>query len=180
MRRIFKGIWAAAAVLSGFVGDGIRFLRGCVFSRTALAAENLFLRKHLSFYQEHQIRPRRLTNSARVALVFWSRFFEWRPSLLVVKPATLIGWHRRAFRLFWKWKSRPGRPRLPKDLRKLIAVMVCDNPTWGHERIADELWLKLGIRVSPRTVRAYWPGDDPSTRLRAPSQNWNTFVRNHA
>jgi transposase InsO family protein len=114
-----------------------------------------------------------------VALVVWSRFFNWQPSLLIVKPATLTGWHRKAFNLFWKWKSRPGRPRLPKDLRQLIAEMVRDNPTWGQERIADELWLKLGLRISPRTVRAYWPGDGPSIR-QAPSQNWNTFLRNHA
>jgi len=180
MRGIFKGIWAAAVVLSGLVRDGIEFLRGCVSSRTSLVAENLFLRKQLSFYQEHQLRPRRITNSARIALVFWSRFFEWRSALLIVKPATLIGWHRKAFRLFWKWKSRPGRPQLPNGLRRLIAEMVCNNPTWGQERITDELWLKLGIRVSPRTVRAYWPGDGPSTRLRTPSQNWNTFLRNHA
>jgi putative transposase len=92
----------------------------------------------------------------------------------------LIGWHRKAFRLFWKWKSQSGRPRLPKDLRQLIVAMVCDNPTWGQEGIADELWLKLGIRVSPRSVRAYWPGDGPPTRWRAPLQNWNAFVRNHA
>jgi putative transposase len=180
MRGIFKGFWAAVVVLGNLVRDGIQFLGSCFSSRTSLAAENLFLRKQLSFYQEHQIRPRRLTNSARFVLVFWSRFFEWRSSLLIVKPATLIGWHRNAFRLFWKWKSRPGRPPLPEDLRKLIAEMVRENPTWGQERIADELWLKLGIRVSPRTVRAYWPGDGPSTRLRAPSQNWSTFVRNHA
>jgi putative transposase len=180
MRGIFKGIWTAVVVLSNFVRDGIQFFRSCFSSRTSLVAENLFLRKQLSFYQEHQIRPRRLTNSFRVALVFWSRFFEWRSSLLIVKPTTLIGWHRKAFSLFWKWKSRSGRPRLPKDLRRLIAEMVCANPTWGQERIADELWLKLGIRVSPRTVRAYWPGDGPARRLRAPSQNWATFVRNHA
>src|SRR5581483_11199275 len=180
MRGIFKGVWATVVVLSNFVRDGIQFLAWCVSSRTSLAAENLFLRKQLSFYQERQIRPRRLTNSARLALVFWSRFFEWRSALLVVKPETLIGWHRKAFSLFWKWKSRPGRPRLPKELRQLIAEMVWDNPTWGQERIADELWLKLGIRVSPRTVRAYWPDDGPSTQLRSPSQNWNTFVRNHA
>jgi putative transposase len=180
MRRIFKGIWAVTVVLGSFARDGIGFLKGCVSSRTSLAAENLFLRKQLSFYQEHQIRPRRLTNSARVALVFWSRFFEWRSALVIVKLATLIGWHRKAFRLFWKWKSRSGRPPLPNDLRQLIAEMVRDNPTWGQERIADELWLKLGIRVSPGTVRACWPGDGPSIRLRALSQNWNTFLQNHA
>jgi transposase InsO family protein len=179
MGRILKSITATVVVLGNLIRDGIEFLQACVSSRTSLAAENLFLRKQLSFYQEHNIRPRRLTNSARVALVFWSRFFDWQPSLLIIKPATLIGWHRKAFSLFWKWKSRPGRPRLPKDLRQLIAEMVRDNPTWGQERIADELWLKLGIRVSPRTVRAYWPGDGPSIR-QAPSQNWNTFLRNHA
>jgi hypothetical protein len=180
MDRIFKSVRASVVVLGNLVRDGIEFLKACVSSRTSLAAENLFLRKQLSFYQEHQIRPRRLTNSARVALVFWSRFFDWRPSLLIVKPATLIGWHRKAFRLLWTWKSRPGRPRLPKDLRQLIAEMVRDNPTWGQERIADELWLKLGLRVSPRTVRAYWPGDGPWMRSQPPSQNWNTFLQNHA
>jgi len=66
------------------------------------------------------------------------------------------------------------------DLRQLIARLVRDNPTWGEERIADELWLKLGIKVSPRTVRAYWPVEDPSRHPRLTSQNWNTFVRNHA
>ena len=85
MGRIFKGICEVAVVLGSFARDGIRFLKGCVFSRTSLAAENLFLRKQLSFYQEHQIRPRRLTNSARVALVFWSRFFEWRSALVFAR-----------------------------------------------------------------------------------------------
>jgi len=134
----------------------------------------------LAFYQEHQIKPRRLTDAARFSLVFWSRFFEWKSALLIVKPATLIGWHRQAFRLFWKWKSRPGRPRIPSDLRQLIGELVRDNPTWGEERVADELWLKLGIKISPRTVRAYWPTDAPSRYPRVASQNWNTFVRNHA
>jgi hypothetical protein len=129
MGKVLKSITAAVVVLGNLVRDGIEFLNACVSARTSLAAENLFLRKQLSFYQEHQIRPRQLTNSARVALVVWSRFFNWQPSLLIVKPATLIGWHRKAFNLFWKWKSRPGRPRLPKDLRQLIAEMVRDNPT---------------------------------------------------
>jgi putative transposase len=110
--------------------------------------------------------------------MLWSRFFAWRSALLVVKPATLIGWHRRAFRLFWKWKSRPGRRPIPLDLRQLIVEMVRGNPTWGEERIAYELRLKLGIRVSPRTVRAYWPAKEPWSAGR--SQSWSTFVRNHA
>lgn len=81
-------------------------------------------------------------------------------------------------RLFWKGKSRPGGWRIPLDLRQLIVHMVRDNPTWGEDRIANELWLKLGIRISPRTVRAYWPREGTWSDRR--SQNWNTFVRNHA
>jgi len=122
-----------------------------------------------------------LRRPARLSLVFWSRFFEWKSALLIVKPPTLIGWHRKAFRLFWKWKSRRvGRPRLPAELQQMIARMVHDNATWGEERIADELWLKLGFSVSPRTVRAYWPTEDESRHPRLASQNWKTFVRNHA
>jgi putative transposase len=168
-------------VLCGLADDAVMFLRSSFHSRTALIAENLFLRKQLTFYQERRVRPRRLTNAARHSLVFWSRFFEWKSALLIVKPATLIGWHREAFRLFWKWKSRRvGRPRLPVALQQMIARMVHDNPTWGEERIADELWLKLGISVSPRTVRAYWPRGDKSRHPRLASQNWKAFVRNHA
>src|SRR5262245_19289055 len=161
--NVLRSSLSVFCVLRGLANEAVIFLRSCFHSRTALIAENLFLRKQLTFYQEHQVRPRRLTNAPRLSLVFWSRFFEWKSALLIVKPATLIGWHRKAFRLFWKWKSRRvGRPRLPAELQQMIARMVHDNPTWGEERIADELWLKLGISVSPRTVRAYWPTEDKS------------------
>jgi len=97
----------------------------------------------------------------------------------VVKPETLVGWHRKAFQLFWRWKSRGGRPRVPGNLRALIAQMVRENPTWGQRRVASELALKLGIHISPRTIRAYWPEElGPSHRRDA--QCWMTFVRNHA
>lgn len=149
--------------------------------RTALAAEILFLRKQLDFYQEHQVPPKRLTNAARLILVFWSRLCDWKDALMIVKPDTLIRWHRQGFKLFWRWKSRAGRPRLPRNIRKLIVRMVKENPTWGQARVADELSLKLGIRVSPRTVRAYWPSESerPGPR-RGSSQHWQTFIRNHA
>src|SRR5215469_5598499 len=68
----------------------------------------------------------------------------------------IIGWHRKGFRLWWRWKSRLGRPRVAEDLRRLIVRMVRENPTWGEERVAAELSVKLGVLVSPRTVRAYW------------------------
>ena len=127
--------------------DLTSLMRLCFSSRTALIAENLFLRKQLAFYQEREVRPRRLTNAARLWLVFWSRFFDWKSALVVVKPETLIGWHRKAFRLFWRWKSRPGRRLIPLDLRQIIVQMVRENPTWGEERIAHEILLMLGIGV---------------------------------
>src|SRR6202521_5575023 len=114
-------------------------------------------------------------------MVFLGKFFEWRNALVLVKPETLIGWHRKGFRLFWRWKSRPrGRPKLPVDLQQLIRTMGADNPTWGEARIADELQLKLGIRVSPRTIRKYLSGGSSSGRTPDPAQRWLTFVRNHA
>ena len=96
-----------------------------------------------------------------------------------MKPETLIRWHRKGFRLFWRWKSRaPGRPPIPADVQQLIATMAAANRTWGEERIAAELLVKLGIRVSPRTVRRYMPSRPP--RPRPGTQAWSTFVRNHA
>jgi putative transposase len=101
--------------------------------------------------------------------------------LAVVQPATLIRWHRRGFRLWWRWKCRPGRPPIPSNLQVLIRRMACENPTWGEERIANELSLKLGLRVSPRTVRKYLPKPLHYDRgKRVSSQRWQTFVRNHA
>jgi len=149
--------------------------------RTAVAAEVLFLRKQLAYYQDHQIRPRRLTDAARLSLVLWSRLFDWKEALAIVTPATFVRWHRKSFKLYWRWKSRGGRPPLPKEIRQLIARMVRENVTWGEERIADELSLKLGVCVSPQTVRKYWPKQlDGAERTRTSAQHWSTFVRNHA
>jgi putative transposase len=78
--------------------DGFRFLKAAIRSRSAVSAEILFLRKQLAFYQEHPIRSRRLTDSSRFSLVFWSRLFDWKEALVIVKPETLIGWHRQGFK----------------------------------------------------------------------------------
>jgi transposase InsO family protein len=161
--------------------DGLQFMNVVVRPRTAVAAEVLFLRKQLAYYQEHRIRPRRLTDAARISLVLWSRLFDWKQALTVVTPATFVRWHRKSFKLYWRWKSRGGRPPLPKEIRQLVARMVSENVTWGEERLADELLLKLGIFVSPRTVRKYWPKlPDGATRTRTSSQHWRTFIKNHA
>jgi putative transposase len=87
----------------------------------------------------------------------------------------LIRWHRAGFRLLWRWKSRPGRPPIPPELRQLIRRMAAENPLWGEERIANKLLLKLGLRVSPRTVRKYMPKRPPG-RPRG-DQRWSTFLR---
>ena len=130
---------------------------------TAVAAENLFLRKQLGLFVERKIKPRRATDAIRFTLARLSRLFDWSNALTIVKPDTLIRWHRKGFRLFWRWKSRTrGRPRIPAELRKLIVEMATSNPTWGEERIADELLLKIGMQVSPRTVRRYMPKPPPA------------------
>jgi len=160
--------------------DALRFIRHSLQPRCALSAENLFLRKQLALYLERQVESRRPRAAAKLTLVSLSKLFPWRQALTIVKPDTFVRWHRQGFRLIWKWKSRPrGRPRIPAELQNLIVEMANANPAWGEERIANELLLKVGIRISPRTVRRYMPkGRGPQ---RGPSsQRWMTFVRNHA
>ena len=160
--------------------DLLEFRSLACSSHKRLAAENLFLRKQLAFYVERKVKPRRLNNAARLTLVVLARVIDWQQLLMVVRPETLVRWHRQGFRLFWHWKSRrPGRPRIPLDLQNLIADMARANQTWGEERIAAELLLKLGVALSPRTVRRYMRWPKPS-RPGASSQAWNTFVQNHA
>jgi putative transposase len=161
--------------------DGMRFLGLCLRPSPTLAAENLFLRKQLAMYQERRVKPRRATSATRLVLLWLGHWFDWRQALSVVQPETFIRWHREGFHLFWRWKSRPGRPPIPSELQALIRQMARENPTWGQERIANELLLKLGLRVSPRTVRRYMPkrlNRGPGHRVTA--QRWATFVRNHA
>jgi putative transposase len=160
------------------VRDLLHFVALTGSSRATLAAENLFLRKQLAFYIERKRKPRRLNAAARIALVVLARFIEWRQRLVVVRPETLVRWHRQGFRLFWRWKSeRRGRRRIPRSLQRLIADIARANQTWGEERIAAELLLKFA--VSPRTVRRYMRRPVPSRPSSLP-QTWSTFVRNHA
>jgi putative transposase len=147
--------------------------------RAALVAEILFLRKQLALFQERKVKRRRTTPAFRITTVVLARFFNWRDALLIVKPETLLRWHRNGFRRFWRWKSsKPGRPPLPLSVRELVREMAQENPTWGEERIADELKLKLGIRLSPRTVSKYL--DRNRSGGGSYDQRWGTFVRNHA
>ena len=105
---------------------------------------------------------------------FWS---NWREALVIVKPDTVVRWHKKGFKLFWKFKSRPkgpGRPPISPEIRDLILKMAKTNPLWGAPRIHGEL-LKLGIEISERTVSNLMPRRDANP----PSQTWRTFLKNH-
>ena len=131
----------AATTSRSVLADLGRFLALCLRSRAALAAENLFLRKQLALFEERKARPHRATDAVRFVLSVLGRLFDWRSALRVVKRDTFIHWHRKGFRLFWQWKSRPrGRPKLPNHLQELIRNMAADNPIWGEE-MCDELRL---------------------------------------
>jgi putative transposase len=165
-------------ILIDLVADLLRWLLLSFRSSQSIQAENLFLRRQLALYIERGVRPRRIEAATRISLSFLSRLFHWRDALTVVSPATLIHWHRAGWRLFWRMKSRPGRPPIPSELQALIRRLANENPSWGEERIANELLLKLGIRVSPRTVNKYLPRRPrgrPQGDLR-----WSTFLRLHA
>jgi transposase InsO family protein len=128
---------------------------------------------------ERQVRPKRPDNATRITLALLTRVVAWHELLTIVRPDTLVRWHRDLYRLFWRAKSKPrGRPRIPADLQQLIADMAAANHTWGEERIAAELRLKLGLTVSPRTVRRYMPRNHRPTGSRS-TQSWATFLRNH-
>jgi transposase InsO family protein len=153
-------------------------LRSRFKSRARLEAENLVLRQQINILVRRLPKRVRLTNLDRLRLVWLYRVF---PSILnaigVIRPETLIRWHRRGFRAYWRWKSRPrvGRPRIDGELRDLIRQMSMANPLWGAPRIHGEL-LMLGIEIAQSTVAKYMV---PRSR-RPPSQSWKTFLRNHA
>jgi transposase InsO family protein len=160
--------------------DLLRLSRATLRSRSHLLAENLFLRKQLACYVERQVPPKRPDNATRITLALLSRVVTWRELLTIVRPDTLLRWHRDLYRLFWRAKSKPrGRPRIPADLQRLIADMAAANRTWGEERIAAELRLKLGLTVSPRTVRRYMSRNHRLPGGRS-TQSWATFLHNHA
>ena len=146
-------------------------------SRHWLEIENLYLRHQLNIAMRCTAHRLRLRRSDR-ALLVWMTWL-W-PNLLsvsrVVRPDTILRWHRAGFRAYWRWKSRgqPGRPKISRELRELIRQMSRENRLWGAPRIHGEL-LKLGFEVAESTVSKYM------IRHRGPpSQTWRTFLRNHA
>ena len=147
-------------------------------NKAELVAENALLRQQLVILNRLVKKPR-FTQADRLWLVlFASRVRSWKETLLILKPDTLLRWHRLGFRLFWKFKSRyrGGRPRVACESIALIQQMARENRLWGAERIHGEL-MKIGIQVAKSTIQKYIRLARPHP---TPSQNWSTFVKNHA
>ncbi len=146
-------------------------------TQARLEAEIVLLRHQLSVLRQRLSSKPRLTVADRLLFVWLYRLF---PSVLnavaIVQPETVIRWHRTGFRLYWRWKSRSrgGRPRIPREIRRLIREMSLANRLWGAPRIHGEL-LKLGIEVAQSTVAKYMVKSG-----RGSSQTWKTFLHNHA
>jgi putative transposase len=121
--------------------------------------------------------PAALGSPQWIALIWVWLYRVWPRCLSVivlVKPATVVQWHRHGFRLYWRWRSKSGRPSVEREVRELIRKMSKANPLWGAPRIHGEL-LKLGIEISQATVGKYM-----ARRLGPPSPTWRSFLRNHA
>jgi transposase InsO family protein len=145
-------------------------------SRRELALENLALRQQLAVLKRTSKRPA-LTHADRAFWVALSRLWTgWQHAPILVKPETVIGWHRKGFGLYWTSESRNrgGRPPIDAEIRSLIGRMARENPTWGAPRVHGEL-LKLGFEISEATVSRCMPH-----RPKQPSQTWRSFLRNHA
>src|SRR6195256_6342080 len=146
-------------------------------SRVSLETEILILRHQLNIQRRHV--PKRVAFSAMDRLIFVGLYHlvpNTIKALTIVKPGTVIRWHRAGFRSYWRWESRHrcGRPTVPLEIRRLIRGMSIANPLWGAPRIHGEI-LKLGIEIGQTSVAKYM-----ARRRRPPSQGWKTFLRNHA
>ena len=160
----------------GMLKACVLFLRGMLVPKVHLVVENLALRQQLAVLGRSVKRPQ-LRPCDRVFWVWLSRLWSnWRAVLMLVQPETVIRWHRQGFKLYWRWKSRagkPGRPRIKREIRDLIQRMSRENPTWGAPRILSELLL-LGYDVAETTVAKYMVRP-----RKPPSQTWRTFLVNH-
>ena len=144
--------------------------------RSDLALENLALRQQLAVLRRQRRRPR-IRKLDRAFWVILSRFWgDWKETLVIVKPETVLRWHRKRFASYWTRLSRQGRPGCPgkdREIRQLIRRIANANILWGAPRVHGKL-LKLGIDISERTVSRWMP-----RRRKPPSHTWRTFLDNH-
>jgi putative transposase len=142
-----------------------------------LRLENIALRQQLVVLRRSAPKRLKLTPADRIFWVWLRRVWAaWKSALMIVKAETVVAWHRKGFRLFWTWKihhGKPGRPKMPQEIRDLIRMMSRNNPRWGAPRIHGEL-LKLGIEITEPTVAKYMV-----RHRQPPSQTWRTFLDNH-
>jgi len=163
--------------MSSLVSALLATLSSVCRSRAALQIEILALRHQLAVLHRSARKRPRLSSADRMLWAWLSRVWsDWRSALVIVKPETVIAWHRKGFRLFWTWKGRlgkAGRPTVSREIRHLIRRLSRENPLWGAPRIHGEL-LKLGIEIGQTSVAKYM-----GRRQTPPSQTWRTFLRNH-
>jgi transposase InsO family protein len=151
-------------------------LRAVGRSRSDLILENLALGQQIAVLPRTTRRPRFAPADRMVWIPLRRSWSRWNDALFIVKPETVVAWHRRAFRRYWTSISRgPGRPSIDREVRELIVRMTSENPSWGAPRIHGEL-LKLGFEVSERTVSRCLPHDRPGT---GSVREWVTFLQNH-
>ncbi len=159
-----------------FFSNILATIRSLLKPRAAMAAEIIAMRHQICVLLRQKKRSR-LRPLDRILWVWLSRFWKgWRNALVIVQPDTVVGWHRRAWRLYWRWKSRvrTGRPQIAREIRDMIRRIATDNPLWGAPRIHAEL-LMLGFVVSEATVARYMP-----KRPRPASSTWRTFLQNQS
>jgi putative transposase len=149
----------------------LQSLRSALRTRAELQSEIVALRHQLNVLHRNVHRPKLRSADRWLWIVLTRIWRNWRSALVIVKPETVINWHRQGFRLYWAWKSRcrPGRPTVAVEIRRLIRTMNEANPTWGAPRIHGEL-LKLGIDISEATVSRYMPNDTTPAPTRRPPQ----------
>ena len=160
-------------MLARFI-DGLRLLTVLAGGHRTLALENLALRQQLAMYMRTRRRPATRWSDRLFWLGLRRVWSDWSGALVILRPATVIGWHRRGFAWYWSRQSGAigGRPRLGHELRRLVRDRANANPLWGAPRIHGEL-MKLGLAVSERTIsRLMFRGRRP------PSQTWRTFLQN--
>jgi len=166
-------IWMAQQRLLAVLGA----LTSMCKTSAQLRLENLALRQQLTVLRRSAPKRLKLTAADRLFWIWLRRVWsDWKSALMIVKAETVIAWHRKGFRLFWRWRIRwgkPGRRKVPQDVRDLIRMLSRNNPRWGAPRIHGEL-LKLGIEITEPTVAKYMV-----RHRKPPSQTWRTFLENH-
>jgi putative transposase len=150
-------------------------------SKSELIAENMFLRQQLIVLERQVTRPQLMQRDRQILVLLASRIQGWREALMVVKPDTLLSWHRRGFKLYWRRKSQKkmGRPPTSPEVIELIEEMAINNRTWRAGRIKGEL-LKLGIKIDKNTVKRYMVRARKDLPPHKREQTWATFLKNHA